>query len=388
MTPGDDLKTAISQIFGGQVTLDLSAKYNSEPISESPKGTLSVEKPQVQVGKPVKLSIDLQPKTIDYWPLGANVVEVQLAQWKDDKITPIELIPIGASGQTQFDYVWTPSRDFLGMNELVAFVITKGLPSMPLEVAPRSSAFVEVVDACLADPATPPPGVPPGASPPPLDPTKPAPPPPPPDQCGRGTITISREKHGTYTSNRNNPVQLDSVDTATITFDLVPDEFAPGDFVADDAAISWSYGMRSVESADGCTVVESIDGGGSWTGTGPADGPAVLNGWSAPDGTIFGMLIDDSSYVLQALPPANPDSEFNPRSWYQAKSDICGEIVFGLQMPYVTLAVVDGQIPEGRSRHILRNSPAHDPRVQRPGSANRRNGDMELLDQPLGANRS
>ena len=180
-----------------------------------------MEKPQVQVGKPVKLSIDLQPKTIDYWPIGANVVELQLAQWKDDKLTPIESIPIGASGQTRFDYVWTPSRDFLGMNELVAFVVTKGLPSMPLEVAPRSSAFVEVVDACLADPATPPPGVPPGASPPPLDPTKPAPPPPPPDPCGRGTVTISREKHGTYTSNRNNPVQLDSVDVATITFDLV-----------------------------------------------------------------------------------------------------------------------------------------------------------------------
>ena len=105
--------------------------------------------------------------------------------------------------------------------------------------------------------------------------------------------------------------------------------------------------MRSVESADGCTVVESIDGGGSWTGTGPADGPSVLNGWSAPDGTIFGMLIDDSSYVLQVLPPANPDSEFNARSWYQGKSDICGEIVFGLQMPYVTLAVVDGKIPDG-----------------------------------------
>jgi hypothetical protein len=59
------------------------------------------------------------------------------------------------------------------------------------------------------------------------------------------------------------------------------------------------------------------------------------------------MMLDETKYVLQALPPANPDTEFHERSWYQAKSDICGEIQMGLQFPYTTLAFVDGQLPEG-----------------------------------------
>jgi hypothetical protein len=162
VTPGDDLKSAISRIFGGEVTLDLSAKYTPEqPLAESPKGTLAADKARVQVDKPVELTVDLKP--VDYFLIGPNVAEVRIARWKDGVLHPLTAIPVSASNQTRFEWTWTPSEDFVGMNELVAFVVTNGVPRAPLEIAPDSTTYVEVVDACLPE-GTPPPPPAPGSS--------------------------------------------------------------------------------------------------------------------------------------------------------------------------------------------------------------------------------
>ncbi|HYI32476.1 MAG TPA: hypothetical protein VEX88_03340, partial [Glaciibacter sp.] len=350
VTPGDDLKTAISRLFGGAVSLDLSASYKSDPATESPKGTLSVEKPRVELGQPVGLYVDLDPTTMNYFPIGPNVVELRVFRLKDDRLTPVATMPINASGQTRFEHIWTPTREFVGMNELVGFVTTRGLPAVPLEISPRSSAFVEVVEACLGEEPTPGPVQPPASSAPSALPSAPPPAEPsarPQQDCGRGTVTITREKHGTYTSNRNNPVEVDMVDQATITFDLVADEFDPNTLVASSASVTWSYSLNAVESADGCTIHERADGGGTWEGE---DGPVVMLGWATPDGTLFGMTLDDTRYVLQAIPPTADMPEYDPRGWYQGSSSICGAaFIDGLQMPYTTMAFVDGPIPEGRS---------------------------------------
>ncbi len=203
VAPGEDIKKAVDRVFGGAVSLDISAKYSPpEPLAESPKGTLAADKARVQVDKPVKLTVDLAP--IDYLIFKPNVAEVRIDRWKDGALKNVTKMPMTATGQTRFDYVWTPNKDFLGMNELVAFVTTVGLPAVPLEIGPDSRAYVEVVEACVAELPTPaPPG--PTAAPgsvPPVSPTAP-----PEDPCAADvTITFEstsflREGHLTISGN-------------------------------------------------------------------------------------------------------------------------------------------------------------------------------------------
>jgi len=135
VAPASDLKSAIERLLG-PVTIDLSLKAQSEPLSSSPKGVLTGDTARVQLGKPVTLKIDLDPASINYFLIGPNVDGLIISRWKDDALTQIATIPLSASGQTHFEYKWTPSRDFLGMNDLVAFVQTLGLPAVPLEIAP------------------------------------------------------------------------------------------------------------------------------------------------------------------------------------------------------------------------------------------------------------
>lgn len=162
---------------------------------------------------------------------------------------------------------------------------------------------------------------------------------------GRGTVTISREKHGTYTSNRNNPVQVDMTDSATITFELKADEFSPGTFTASWASITWSYSLTATEEADGCAIIELGEGGGTFEGP---DGPSVLFDWDNPDGTLFGMLPNVGTYVVQAFPPTAEMPEGDPRGHYQVSSSVCGgELLPGQWWPYTTFAFVAGDIPDG-----------------------------------------
>ena len=157
VAPSDQLKKMVSRVIGDNNTLDVSLKYESKPLTSSPTGSLTAEKARVQLGKPVTLSIDLDPKTIDYWLIGPNVDGLIISRWKDNELTQIATIPVSASAQTHFEYKWTPTRDFLGHNDLVAFVETTGLPAVPLEIAADSTAKVEVVEACIPQPSAPPP---------------------------------------------------------------------------------------------------------------------------------------------------------------------------------------------------------------------------------------
>ena len=345
VAPSDDLKKAVERLLG-PVSLDLSLKYESQPLSSSPAGSLTADKARVQLGKPVTLSIDLDPKTIDYFLIGPNVDGLIISRWKDNALTQIATIPVSASAQTHFEYKWTPTREFLGHNDLVAFVQTLGLPAVPLEIAADSTTKVEVVEACIplptATPGVPPPGASVGPS------SAPAPTPAQshePDPCGRGTVTITLEQHGTYTSPRDNPVQVDMVSTGTITFELVADELDPTSLTSETSSVTWSYSLTSTETGEECTTVEKADGGGTWEGVG---GPTLLVGFASPDGTIFGMVLDETKYVLNALSPVNDLPEGDPRGWYQGSSSVCdGVFTLGIMFPYSAAALVDGPLPPG-----------------------------------------
>lgn len=151
VSPGADLRTGIQLIVGRAWDLTYTSTPD-RPLSQSPVGILTAEKARVQVGKAVRLSIDLDPKSIEYFPIGPNVAEVTIARrLPSGGLKNLQTIPLTSSRQAHFEWTWEPGREYLGMNELVAFVTTKALPGVRLEITGDSTAFVEVVDACLAD---------------------------------------------------------------------------------------------------------------------------------------------------------------------------------------------------------------------------------------------
>ncbi|HUS22381.1 MAG TPA: hypothetical protein VMZ66_10255, partial [Aeromicrobium sp.] len=295
VTPGEDLKSAISRVFGGEVTLDLAAKYESKPLAESPKGQLSVEKSQVQLGKPVGLYVDVDPKTMDYFLIGPNVVEIRVFRWKDDRLTPVATMPVSASGQTRFEYLWTPSRDFLGMNELVAFVTTRGLPAVPLEIAPNSSAYVEVLEACLGNPPTNAPPPAPGASPVVVPP---APSQPQENPCdAMGTITFD---HVRTSGSDQHDIVFETTTHATLDLRLVPDPEDPETYLDDGSTWTLDWSQIGVDTRNDCVVRTRnvFNGSGTFSETVNFDEVgATLTAVLLPD---FDQLWVDAIFSLEA----------------------------------------------------------------------------------------
>ena len=187
---GDDLKAAIEKIIGDGRDLSFGVGPDN-PLARSPIGTLSADNARVQVKKPVKLVVELDPRTIEYFLIGENVAEVRIARReKDGSLTPLTTIPVSASRQTRFEWTWEPTSRDVGMNELVAFVSAKLLPGIPLEIQGDSTAYVEVVDACLAEGTPAPAPAAPGDS---SQPARPTPAPsatPPPESPCSGNVTI------------------------------------------------------------------------------------------------------------------------------------------------------------------------------------------------------
>jgi hypothetical protein len=161
---------------------------------------------------------------------------------------------------------------------------------------------------------------------------------------GGGTITISRDKSGTYTSARNNPVEVKMHDEARISFDLVADEASPDLYAATTATITWSYTLSATETGDECTIVERAEGSGSFTGTG---GPSLTFGLES-DGTLFGMTFNEDAYTLTIVPPSLEMEEGDPRSFYRVWSDVCGFVGIDARWLYTTLAIASGKIPADR----------------------------------------
>jgi hypothetical protein len=142
--PGSALKKAIAAVIGDDsVELTFKAGF-SNPISESPKGTLSTDKARVAIAAPIVFTVDFDADTVAYKVLGYNVTGVELYRRRDDEVvfTPWKAMDLIAS--TKATYTWTPEAADAGNYEFAAFVNTQIQPLPWLEVAPSSVQKVEV----------------------------------------------------------------------------------------------------------------------------------------------------------------------------------------------------------------------------------------------------
>lgn len=145
--PGSALQKAIEAVVGDDSTaVSLQAAFTSK-IAESPKGVLSVSKTQVRPDAAVDFSVDLDPATVAYGPLGYNVTGVELYRRREGevKFTPFKFMDLIATHKAT--YRWVPALADAGKHEFAALVKT-AIDVPLLEVAANSIKEVEV--ACFA----------------------------------------------------------------------------------------------------------------------------------------------------------------------------------------------------------------------------------------------
>ncbi|HEV7575364.1 MAG TPA: Ig-like domain-containing protein [Caldimonas sp.] len=142
--PGSALKKAIEAVIGDDsVELTFKAAF-SKPLSDSPKGTLSVDKARVAIGAPIVFSVDFDANTVSYAVIGYNVTGVQLYRRRDDEVEFTAWKAMDMIASTKATYRWTPEAADAGNYEFAAFVNTEIQPLPWLEVAPGSVQKVEV----------------------------------------------------------------------------------------------------------------------------------------------------------------------------------------------------------------------------------------------------
>ncbi|MGZ6162026.1 MAG: Ig-like domain-containing protein [Myxococcaceae bacterium] len=155
--PGPGLSAAIKKVIDDDsVSVDLRFRRDVS-LSESPKGTLTVDKEKAGINEQVKLTVDITPQTTSYVGIGYNVVSIQIFRKKPgenvfERDQDLEIVP-SASNQTHFEKVWKPKEADVGKNELAAFVHTEvhdtGILPL-LEIADDSRKQVEVQAICLS----------------------------------------------------------------------------------------------------------------------------------------------------------------------------------------------------------------------------------------------
>lgn len=142
---GSDMKKALKKVFTTNITTPLALVIEI-PLDSSPVGQDKVDKTQVNVGEATKFTINLDSKSLNYVGIGYNVERILIYRKPPGK-TDLEDTPIGSvstsSGQSEFNWTWTPTKSDVGSNEFYAFVETKPL-SIPLEIKENSKLVVNV----------------------------------------------------------------------------------------------------------------------------------------------------------------------------------------------------------------------------------------------------
>ena len=154
--PGPGLKAAIKKVIDDSTTSVDLTWGKSEPLSQSPRGTMSVNKTEAAVGDPVKFTVDITPpSTASYLGIGYNIVSIEFYRMKqgDPEFTlfqDLEIVP-SASNQTHFEKDWTPKSSDIGKYTYAAFVHTEvhdtGLLPL-LEIGDDTRKDVEVQGIC------------------------------------------------------------------------------------------------------------------------------------------------------------------------------------------------------------------------------------------------
>ena len=124
--------------------IDLSVDAASV-LADSPHGALAASASSVVTGSPVKFTVQLDPTDLQYPLLFYNVGSVQLYRLRDNQLELVANLP-AAANQELFTWDWTPAAQDVGAHRFVAFVTSKLLPFLPLEVDDDGSATVYVVN--------------------------------------------------------------------------------------------------------------------------------------------------------------------------------------------------------------------------------------------------
>ncbi len=143
--PGDGLKEAIKKVIDDKnVGFTIKAEFKAD-ISESPKGTLSLDRTRVRPGEKVEFTVGLDPKTVNYFLLDYNVTGLYLYRKRDDELEFSEwkAMALDAAGN-RATYAWTPTVSDAGNYEFAAFVDTQKIPVPLLEIAPNTIKPLQV----------------------------------------------------------------------------------------------------------------------------------------------------------------------------------------------------------------------------------------------------
>jgi hypothetical protein len=228
--PGPALKKAIEKVIDDKgVEVNFAAEF-STPLSESPKGILSLSKALVRPGAAVDFTVQLTPSTVSYDLLGYNVTGVELYRKREDEseFKQWKSMPMTASNQDRFTYQWVPVEADAGKYEFAAFVNTQ-IPTPLLEIGPNSIKPLEV--QCFS-----------GGAPAPMGSQGPA-------ACfdtWAGTATLIAKTPGLPTANITS--------TSTITWTLDPSISGNG-FTYYNATGSFDLAFNTPEP--GCTITLS-----------------------------------------------------------------------------------------------------------------------------------
>lgn len=145
---GEDAKKALEWL-GGAVALKPTATVTLPTLAQSPRGTFTADKLKVMQDQPVKLTVKLQPDTLDFLGL-RNAVDVRIYRSKL-KGEGLELVGTYAAGATaEATFMPTLADRDAGGAWFWAGVTSKLMPGLVLEVNEMSAIHVTV--ASMTDP--------------------------------------------------------------------------------------------------------------------------------------------------------------------------------------------------------------------------------------------
>jgi len=145
---GEDAKKALEWL-GGAVALRPSVTVTLPTIAQSPRGTFTADKLEVMQDQPVKLTVNLQPDTLDFLGL-RNAVDVRIYRTKlhGEGFELMGTYPAGATAEAT--YMPTLADRDAGGATFWAGVTSKLMPGLALEVNELSALHVTV--ASMTDP--------------------------------------------------------------------------------------------------------------------------------------------------------------------------------------------------------------------------------------------